>query len=42
MSKPMKLWEVVRGFETGDYQLDEWFINERGQEVGFDYVSTIG
>ena len=42
MDKPMKLWEVVRGFETGSYLHDEWFVNDHGQEVGFDGVNLIG
>ena len=38
----MKLWEVVRNFETGNFLHDEWFVNERGQEVGFDGMNLIG
>lgn len=42
MNKPMKLWEVVKGFETGNYLSGAWFVNEKGQEIGFDDVNLIG
>lgn len=40
--KSMKLWQVVQAFETENYLHGEWFVNERGQEVGFDGVNLIG